>query len=194
VSSKVRQPSDGVICPRSANRMNDFDNEIIKIINKNYSELLDPFHIVFPLPGVWHFAFGSISAFIAFGGSYSAFFFSTSVNELFVLGSVQGFGFLCIILIILCIRGYLFPAKLVLLYAIMSLVFLSTKYFFGFSLGIFELVMFIFGLIALYLLTRKMNRTFLIIMAVRNQKIRESKKDGTYKQKRAEARAKWNMK
>ena len=173
--------------------MNDFDNKIIEIINKSNSELLDPFHLVFLILGLWHFAFGSISALIAFGGSYAAFLVAASANDLFVLGSVQGFGLLCIILIILCIRGFLFPAKLLLLYAIMSLVLLSAKYFFGFSMGIFELVMFIFGLISLYLLTRRMNRTFLIIMAVRHQKIREAKKDGTYEQKRAEARAKYKL-
>ena len=173
--------------------MNDFDNNIIKVIKKNNSELLDPFHLVFPLPGMWHFIFGSISTLIAFAGSYAGFFFSTSVNELVVLGSIQGFGLLGVIAIILCSRGFLFPAKLLLLYAIMSLVFLSAKYFFGFSMGILDLVMFIFGLIALYLLTHRMSRTLLIITAVRYQKIREMKKDGTFEQKRAEARAKYKM-
>jgi len=88
-----------------------------------------------------------------------------------------------VIAIILCTRGYLFPAKLILLYAIMSLVFLSAIYFFGYSMGIAELVMLIFGLIALYLLTHRMTRTLLIISAVRHQKIREAKKDSTFEQK-----------
>jgi len=76
----------------------------------------------------------------------------------------------------------------------MSMVFLVTEYLFGFNLGSYELILLIFGLTAIYLLTHRMNRTVLIIMAVRNQNIREMKKDGTYKQKLAEVREKWNIK
>ena len=54
--------------------MNELDRKILELIKKDNSELLDPFHIVFPLPGMWHFAFGSILALITFAGSYSLFF------------------------------------------------------------------------------------------------------------------------
>ena len=76
----------------------------------------------------------------------------------------------------------------------MSLVFLGARFYYDLSMGIVELALFILSLIALYLLTHRMSRTLLIIFFVRFRKIREMKKDGTYIQKRAEARAKYKMK
>ncbi len=172
--------------------MSDFDNKLIELLNKNHSELLNPFHPVFPMPGMWHFIFGSILALIAFSGSYVIILDQWSVPIHFIFVSNMIFGLIGIALLILSTRGYLLAAKIILTYASISIIFLIADYIFGRSFGVFELIMLVFSSIALYLLTHRMNRTLLVIMAVRNQKIREMKKNGTYKQKLAEVRAKWN--
>lgn len=99
-------------------------------------------------------------------------------------------------MIILCTRGYRFPAKLIILFAIISTVINPLLLFINYNtnaLIFFILFMLAFSMSSIYLLTSRKNQMLLIILAVRNKKLREMKKNGTYKQKRAEAKTKLNM-
>jgi len=172
--------------------MNEFDTEVQKIIEKYDEKLLDPLHPVFPMPGMWHFSIGSILALLAFAGAYFPILAFFDINILIQLGSGVAFSIILTTSMILCTQGYRFPAKLILLFAILSTVTILIFLFFESSYIIYQLIMLTFGIISIYLLTSKTTRMHLVIMIVRNQKIREMKKNGTYKQKLAEVKVKLN--
>jgi len=172
--------------------MNEFDTEIQKIIEKYDEKLLDPLHPVFPMPGMWHFSIGSILALVAFAGAYIMVFTFFDINILFQLGSGVTFSIVLTTSMILCTHGYRFPAKLLLLFAILPTVTIPILLFFDSSNIIINVIILTFGIISIYLLTSRTTRMHLIIMVVRNQKIRGMKKNGTYKQKLAEAKIKLN--
>ena len=172
--------------------MNEFDTEVQKIIEKHNESLLDPLHPVFPMPGMWHFIFGSIFALITFVGTYAFVFSIMSVDMIYLLGPGVAFSLILTTSISLCTHGYRFPAKLILLFAILPTATIPIFLFFESSYIIYQLIMLTFGIISIYLLTSKTTRMHLVIMIVRNQKIREMKKNGTYKQKLAEVKVKLN--
>jgi len=172
--------------------MNEFDAEIKKIIEKHGEKLLDPFYPVYPMPGMWHFAFGSIFALIVFAGTFVVVLSFFDVHLLYQMGIGMLFSVILTISMILCTRGHQFPAKIILIYAIVSTVTIPIFFFIESNNYIYKIIVLSIGITAIYLLTSRTTRMLLVIMTVRNQKIRDMKKNGTYKQNLAEARLRLN--
>jgi len=172
--------------------MNEFDTEIKKVIEKHGEKLLDPLYPVYPMPGMWHFAFGSILALVVFAGTYVVSLTFFDIHFIVQVGSGGVFSLVLTISIILCTKGYRFPAKIILLFAIVSTLTIPIFFIIEPKYYLFQIIYLTIGITSIYLLTSRTNRMLLVIMTVRNQKIREMKKNGTYKQNLAEARLRLN--
>ncbi|MCI0507325.1 MAG: hypothetical protein L0Z73_14610 [Gammaproteobacteria bacterium] len=161
------------------------------LIAQAKEKLLDPFEPVFPMPGMWHFIFGSVFSLVVFGGGLTYMLDYFELRPEYEIATVFVASLSVPFLIILGTIGNAWAVGGLRFIAISSTIIIGTNVIVKGDVNVFDLAIMAFGAVSYYLLSCIESRALVNIMAIRRVKIKQMKKDGTYKQKLEEARKRW---
>lgn len=156
--------------------------------------LLDPFKPVFPIPGMWGFAFGFIFALVSFVGSLILLFSIAALHPAYELLAVAGASLTSAILVIFAARGFKIACNILLLCSLTPLVVLAYTLSLDKPVDGLTLVYLTFSVAAFVLLLSTNTRALVNVLSIRRIKIKQMKKDGTYEENLRNARERWNRK
>ncbi|BBA36002.1 hypothetical protein sS8_4072 [Methylocaldum marinum] len=157
-------------------------------------KLLDPFEPVFPMPGMWHFSFAMILALVAFFGSIIVLLDFMYIDPKVQFFVIVGAAFSFTAVLVASVMGYMWATNTLRFVALSPVVIVVISLFDQKDIGVFTLVLVVFTIVAIVLMLSKSFRALINILAIRRHRIREMKKDGTYKGKLTEARRRWKIK
>ena len=150
--------------------------------------LLDPFHPVFPMPGMWHLLIGNFLSLFSFFG---ALLLLSDIVELhpgieFII--IISSGLIISTILIFAILGFKLPATIMLYFPLSPILATCILVISDKSLNIITFIFLGMSIVAFLLLRSLPCRALSNIMYIRRQKIKQMKQDGTYNEKLAAAR------
>jgi hypothetical protein len=157
-------------------------------------KLLDPFEPVFPMPGMWHFAFAMILAIVAFFGAMVVLLDYMLVDPKVQFFVVVAASIMLTAILTASIKGFLWATNILKFIAVSPLAIVIINVLSNKESSNFVLVVFALALIAILLMLTKKFRALINILTIRRHKISQMKNDGTYKKKLDEARRRWKVK
>jgi hypothetical protein len=157
-------------------------------------KLLDPFEPVFPMPGMWHFAFAMILAIVAFFGSMVVLLDYMLIDPKLQFFIVVTASIFLTAILTASIKGFLWATNILKFIAVSPVAIVLINVFSNKETSNFVFVFVALASISILLMLTKKFRGLINILTIRRHKITQMKKDGTYKEKLEEARRRWRMK
>jgi hypothetical protein len=164
------------------------------LIEQAKERLLDPFEPVFPMPGMWHLAFGFIFSLVSFvGGLTLVMGYASFLHPTHEVAAAASASLLSALLVIFSTRGINWAVTLMKLLALSPIVAVIFKLYFQQSVGTFLSILIALGIASFLLLNSTTLKALINILAVRRYKIIQMKKDGMYTAKLQAAKRRWRL-
>jgi len=153
--------------------------------------LLDPFQPVFPLPGMWHVAFGYLFSMLSFAGALFPIFDLVDLNPGYAFAILAMLAVTVTTLVLLSAKGFKLPSTIILCMSLAPIISIGILLIAGMPIETSSYIFLGFSFLAFLLLRSTPSRALVAILSTRRQKIKQMKRDGTYENKLAEARKRW---